>query len=185
MAETEQKDQETPKDGESGKVTFTPEQQEFIDKLLTERLGREKAKSEKAKEEAVEAARAEERESIRIANLQGEEKAKATHEAQMKAKEKENAKLAEELKAERFKSAKMTVAAKLAGMGLPTDDVFVVNLIGETEEATNQAIQAFSTAFNDAVTKAVDASINHGAPKLGTGANAPSWKSEIDAAMKL
>lgn len=186
MAETETpKDPQTDKGGESEKVTFTPEQQAFVDKLVSDRLSREKQHQEKLTQEAVEKALAEERESVRIASLQGEEKAKATHEAQIKAKEKDLAKLAEELKAERHKSAKMSATAQLAALGLPTDDVIVVNLIGETEEATTQAIQAFQSAFTEAVAKAVSESVNHGAPRVGTGNGADAWKAQIDAAMKL
>lgn len=185
MAETEPQDPQTKTGGEPEKVTFTPEQQEFIDKLLSDRVNRERTKYDKITQEAVQKALDEERESQRIANLQGEEKAKATHEAQIKAKEKENAKLAEELKAERFKSAKMSVTAQMASLNLPTDDVIVVNLIGETEEATNQAIQAFQTAFKDAVAKEVNESVNHGAPKVGANNITDSWKAQIDAAMKL
>lgn len=186
MAEPETQDQQTDKGGQPEKVTFTPEQQEFIDKLVSDRVNRERSKYDRITQDEVQKARDEERERIRIENLQGEEKAKATHEAQIKAKEKENAKLAEELKAERFKSAKMSVTAQMASLNLPTDDVIVVNLIGETEEATTQAIQAFQAAFKDAVAKEVNESVNHGAPRVG-GANttADSWKSQIDAAMGL
>ncbi len=185
MAETESQDPQTKTGGEPIEVTFTPEQQKLIDKLVSDRVNREQAKYDRLTQEAVQKALAEERENQRIANLQGEEKAKATHEAQIKAKEKENAKLAEELKAERFKSAKMSVTAQMASLKLPIDDVIVVNLIGETEEATNQAIQAFQTAFKDAVAKEVNESVNHGAPKVGTNNVAESWKTQIDAAMRL
>jgi len=182
MAESESQDQNNPETNSGEERKFT---QTDMDKAVTDRLKREREHTDKLIEEAVQKAIAEEREANRIASLQGEEKTKATHEAQLKAKEKENAKLAEELKAERFKSAKMSVAAELARLNLPTDDVFVVNLIGETEEATNQAIQAFSSAFTDAVTKAVNESVNHGAPRVGNGTGTPSWQSEIDKAMRI
>ena len=161
--------------------TFT---QDEVNSIISERLSKAKESNERMVAEAVAKAIEEERERQRTASLEGEDKLKATYDAQIKKQNEVLSKQQKELEQARLEIAKTKAEAQLAGLGLPVD--FAVNLIGADDEATAKNIQTFSTAFNDAVAKAVNDNVARGTPKLSdSNANVPSWQAEIDKAMKI
>lgn len=180
---------ENPKDttgipqpeGGDVKKTFT---QDELNETIAKRLGEEKERNQKRIDEAVAAALAEEREKQRLEALQGEEKAKALYEAQINKQNKEMERQAKALEQVSHELAKSKAEAQLAALGLPTS--FAVNLIGEDDGATTRNITDFSTAFNEAVAKAVNENIARGAPSIGTSEPAvPDWQAQITQAMKM
>ena len=132
--------------------------QDDVNKIVTDRLARERAKWEKEYNQKLES---EKKEAERLAKMTAAEKEKAIFEKQkvdLAKKEKEIA-----LKEMKFEAVKI-----LSDKGLPVD--FVDMLATNDADKTKENIDSFDKAFKSALSKAVDERIKASStsPKTGT-----------------
>lgn len=133
--------------------TFT---QEELDKIIQDRLAKEKSIQEKKAKE-LEDARLE---AERIAKLEGEEKIKAEYEQKLKAEQ--TARVA--LNAELIRTSAITSLAKL---GYSNADDLVECVLKNTKDDTEAAITALHTAIKKTAEGITTAAIKGGAPQGG------------------
>lgn len=159
--ESGQDNEQAPKEDEK---KYTDKQ---VDEIVKKRLAREKKKQE---EEIAEALR-EADEARKLAEMDEDKK-----------REYEHQKMAEELaalKADKVRSEMSATARKmLSEQNIMVSDGIVHSLITEDAESTKANIDAFSAAFNDAVTKEVEARLKGQTPKK-LGGNKPLTKQDI------
>lgn len=138
-----------------------------MDEIVKKRLARERKKLEVEIAEALKEAD----EAKKFAVMNEKEKAQYEHE-----------KMVEELaalKADKVRSEMSATARKmLAEQNITVSDGIVHSLITEDAESTKANIDAFSEAFNDAVTKEVEARLKGQTPKK-LGGNKPLTKQDI------
>lgn len=158
---------------ESGQEEQTPKEDEKkytdkdVDEIVKKRLARERKKQEDEIAEALKEAD----EARKLAEMDEDKK-----------REYEHKKMAEELvalKADKVRSEMSATARKmLSEQNITVSDGIVHSLITEDAESTKANIDAFSEAFNDAVTKEVEARLKGQTPKK-LGGNKPLTKQDI------
>lgn len=154
-------DEQTPKEDEK---KYTDKD---VDEIVKKRLARERKKQEDEIAEALKEAD----EARKLAEMDEDKK-----------REYEHKKMAEELaalKADKVRNEMSATARKmLSEQNITVSDGIVHSLITEDAESTKANIDAFSTAFNDAVTKEVEARLKGQTPKK-LGGNKPLTKQDI------
>lgn len=138
-----------------------------VDEIVKKRLARERKKQEDEIAEALKEAD----EARKLAAMDEDKK-----------REYEHQKMAEELaalKADKVRSEMSATARKmLSEQNITVSDGIVHSLITEDAESTKANIDAFAAAFNDAVTKEVEARLKGQTPKK-LGGNKPLTKQDI------
>ena len=137
--------------------------QSDVDRIVSERMGREA----KAREKAIADALAEDKKKRDIEALEGEARIKAEYEAKMEQARKEQEERDRELAETKRVLAITKAESRLVSLGLPAE--LAANVIGDDDKATERNIAALSKAVTDLVTKQVAAGLNHGAPRAGGG----------------
>lgn len=134
----------------AGEKTFT---QEEVNKMIADRVSKEKSRAQRALEQAKEEARAD---AERLANL-----------SQKDRESEENERLKQELEASKAKLLRLELESDtveyLKEEDLPIE--FKSFLIAENAEATLENIQAFKPLFNDAVQAEVEKRLKGHTPK--------------------
>ena len=141
---------------EAGKVIFTPEQQEAVNKIIADRLEQER-KAQERKE-------AERQKKAEIEKLSGEEKLKAEHKAEV---DKILAERDEAVKANRMLKA----GEELAKLGY--DTTLAKYVVDEDDKVTTENVKALDRMINAIVEKRVQENLSRGAPK-SSGQGAPT-----------
>ena len=176
--EADTKEQETPQqqarqqaqpdtsghyDGSTNTPTFT---QDEVDKILSERLARERKKytEEIAKKEA------EARQQMELSKLEGIEKLK-------KEAELERERLAKERDEYRTELRLANARAALSAVGLSAE--FAETVVGEDDEATKRRISELSKHIEAQVSAKIKESLNRGAPPKAGGVEPSSPYDEI------
>lgn len=181
MADESHDNSGTP--SKAGEVTFTPEQQEKLNAIVSERVNEVRKAQEKATADAVAKALKDQAEKTRIESLQGEERIKAEYQAKLDQAEADRKAQSDRLAAAERDLAISKAQAQLAALDLPPD--FAVNLLGSDDKETARNIQAFNAKVSELVAAKVNDSLARGAPKIGgEGAAQETWKQEIDRAFK-
>jgi len=163
-----------PKEAE-GKLYTEAEVKAEIEKHVKSRVDRLNAQTDDKIAAAVAVAVEEEREKIRVEQLQGEDKLKATYEGKLKKQTADLEKTAQELKQARAELSRSRAEAQLASLELPTE--LAPYVIGENDDRTTENIKELSDAYNAAVAKGVSEAIARGTPKLST--NPESGEDEL------
>lgn len=153
--ETAQTDAQTGDNTASGNDTAeqqkTPEKtftQSEMDKIITERLSRQKAKFEEEKLEAA-----------KLAKMNAEQKAQYESEKRIKDIERREAEVTQ-------RELRATAAGILVEKKLPASLIDCLTLTDA--DACNKSIEAISKAFSDAVAAQVDQRLRSEPPKTGT-----------------
>lgn len=153
--------------------TKTEEQQEKIftqadiDKIVNERLAREKKKIEKANEEKYQAQlKAELEESEKLAKMSEAERVKAQAEKERKQFETERAKFEEEMRAFNEERMLNTTMKTLAEKNLPVE--FAQFLKVDNADDIMENISVFEKHFNEALEKMVNQRLKGRTPNVST-----------------
>lgn len=163
--------------------TLSPEEQEKFNRLLSKRLEREKATSERERQKAIEEARRAGREEAEMERMTEDEKAKRRHEQELSKLQKERDNQAKELAEARRALALSKAEAKLTAAGLPAE--LASNVLGDDDDATDANIASMSKIVNDLVTKKVGESLSHGAPRAGGSEPSSAMGDVLDKAMGI
>jgi uncharacterized membrane protein YheB (UPF0754 family) len=156
------------KDGENPQVNFTEEQTKEINRLIQQRVERERAKATRDAEKAAK----EQEEAQRLASMTESEKAAQ----RIKALEDQ----LNQMTAAQQKNTMMDqVRATLREKNLSFDDTIVATLAKDTADDTKAAIDSFADAFQKAVEEAVKKQVNVTTPKTGAQADKGITKDEI------
>lgn len=142
-------------------VSFTQEQQDYIDQLVDRAYARA---SRKASKEAAEQTRKQAREEAEAERLKNMSDAERTAEQIRTMQEKLN-----QLEAEKTHNTMIAAAREELGKrGYSFSDEIVRQLVGEDADATKSAIDSFTKAFDSAVKEAVKKAVPSTEPKAGT-----------------
>jgi len=150
--------QEPADKGKGDKVTFTSEQQEYINKLIGQTIAKERSRWEKEFQTKLDEAKTE---AEKLAKMTAEQKA----EYERRKREEELAKREREITRRELRA---TALETLAEKGLPKQ---LAEILDYTDaESTNKSIEAVEKVFREAVEQAVNERLKGGgAPKGGTG----------------
>lgn len=136
-----------------------------LDQKISERLARAEKARDKAIQEAVDKAVADEREKQRVAGLDGLEKVKAEYDMKLSKIEDSNAKLQSRLAESERANAILKAQSALASQNLPP--AFADKVIGKDDEETARNIAELSATFKAAVEAEVGKSLHRGTPPTG------------------
>lgn len=157
-------DKEPQKKGD-GKVTFTPEQQAELDRILAKTIAKERAKREKE----IEAAKTE---AEKLAKMNAEQKAEYERQQQEEALAKREREISR-------RELRATALEQLADRGLPKQlaDILVYTDADSTNESLKAVEQAFRTSVEQGVNERLKGEPPKGKGKTGEGVTNP-WKKE-------
>jgi len=150
--------QEPADKGKGDKVTFTSEQQEYINRLIGQTIAKERSKWEKEFQTKLDEAKTE---AEKLAKMTAEQKA----EYERQKREEELAKREREITRRELRA---TALETLAEKGLPKQ---LAEILDYTDaESTNKSIETVEKAFREAVEQAVNERLKGGgAPKGAMG----------------
>lgn len=163
---------DTTKNGEGngegeGTKTFS---QDDVNKIVSERIKRERESFEKSLTERLEKERAE---AERLAKLSAAEK-------EQELRKKEQEKFEQEKRNFTLKENRLEAKIKLAELGLPSDDEILNVIVREDIEATQASIVSIKTYVEKAVKAGVEAKLaGKTIPKDPTGNNSDSTAKEL------
>lgn len=153
--------------GQGGKISFTPEQQAEVDRILGERLGKAQAKWEKDFQTKLDAAKTE---AEKLAKMNAEQKA----EYERQKRDEELAKREGEITRRELRA---TALETLAEKGLPKQ---LADLINYTDaDSTSKSIESVEKVFRESVEAAVNERLKGDAPKGGGGGRGNAVQEEI------
>jgi len=155
----------------AGKVEFSPEQQEVINKIIGEKIGKAKTQMEQDYQERLEAAKTE---AEKLAKMNADQKAEYESKKRLEEIEKREKDITtRELKALAYET--------LAEKGLPKE---LADILTYTDaEATNKSIESVEKVFRSAVEKGVNERLKGDPPKGGNGGN--GGNAEFDSIKKI
>jgi len=152
-----QSGQESADKGKGEKVSFSPEQQEYVNRLINQTIAKERSKWEKDFETRLNEAKTE---AEKLAKMNAEQKA----EYERQKREEALAKREQEITRRELRA---TALETLAEKGLPKQ---LADILDYTDaESTNKSIESVEKVFREAVEAAVNERLKGGAPKGGTG----------------
>lgn len=152
-----QSGQESADKGKGEKVSFSPEQQEYVNRLINQTIAKERSKWEKDFETRLNEAKTE---AEKLAKMNAEQKA----EYERQKREESLAKREQEITRRELRA---TALETLAEKGLPKQ---LADILDYTDaESTNKSIESVEKVFREAVEAAVNERLKGGAPKGGTG----------------
>lgn len=153
-------------EGEQQKITFSPEQQTEIDRILGERLGKAQSKWEKDYQTKLDEAKTE---AEKLAKMNAEQKAEYEKKKQDDALAKRESEITR-------RELRATALESLAEKGLPKTLADILDYADA--DSTNKSIETVEKAFRDTVEAAVNERLKGTPPKGGSG-SANSVTNEI------